>query len=85
MTQSTNITVSLTLVDGTQRKFIFEPPPNSDLRIAARIKDFMNQESVAFQLPDRLLMIPKSQIMSIEFTPPIDKKIDGVFSHAREL
>ncbi|MEM9943062.1 MAG: hypothetical protein AAF939_15975 [Planctomycetota bacterium] len=79
------ITIKLNLIDGNSRSFTFEPPPNQDLRMAARIKEFMNQQSVAFQLPDMLLVIPMNQVQSIEFTPTLDKKIEGVFWHSKEI
>ena len=85
MAQPDKIRVKLDLIDGTQRNFTFEPPPNQELRIAARIKEFMKQPTLAFQLPDRLLLIPMMQVKSIEFSPPLDKQIEGVFGHAREI
>jgi hypothetical protein len=83
--QPEKITVTLTLVDGQRRTFTFQPPPNQQLRIAARVKEFIKQELVAFQLPDRLLMIPMAQVKSIEFTPVTEKTIDGVFGNAEEI
>ena len=81
----TRVTVTLNLVDNTQRVFTFEPPAGQEMRIASRVKEMMNSKSIAFQLNDRLLVIPKSQVKSIEFTPPIDKQIEGVFSNAAEI
>lgn len=85
MAQPDKVNVILNLIDGSQRSFTFEPPPNQELRMAARFKEFMNRSSVVFQLPDRLLLIPMAQIKSIEFSPPFAQQIEGVFGHAREL
>lgn len=85
MTPPDKVTVKINLVDGTQRTFTFQPPPNQDLRIAARIKEFLNRQSIAFQLPEGLLVIPMTQVKSVQFSAAIDKQIDGVFGNAKEV
>jgi hypothetical protein len=85
LTEATRVQVTVELIDDQTREFSFEISPDARLRFGQRLKDFLAQSSIAFQLPDRMLVIPTSQIKSLNFTPRPDIAPEGVFANAQEI
>jgi hypothetical protein len=64
-------TVSMTvrLIDGSIRRFRFSSDGADDVTLGSRIEKGFQAHDLALELGDRLLVIPKDSILTIELTP----------------
>ena len=68
-------TVSMTvrLIDGSIRRFRFPSDGGDDVTLGSRIEKALQTQDLVVELGDRLLVIPKHSILTIELTPPPPK------------
>jgi hypothetical protein len=84
-TEREPVTMTVTLVDGTQRIFVFDHRPDGRLRLATRLDQLLSHHSLAIRLSEKLLVIPIAQVKTIEFTPSPDVQLEQLIGPAREL
>lgn len=85
MSESDHVRMMITLVDGTQRTFLLGPRTDGRLTLAKRVEDILSHNSIGIQLPDRLLVIPTTQIQSLEFSPSPGLRLETLVGPAREV
>jgi hypothetical protein len=77
--------MTITLVDGSERTFLFDHRPDGRLKLASRFENLLLHHSLAIQLPDKLLVIPLAQIKAIEFTPAPSVHLEQLVGPAQEV
>ena len=82
MPESKHVTVIIRLMDGTIHKVQFEPQ-GDQFTIVSRLEKVIEANSLMFELGDRLLVIPKHAIQTIEVIPAPPKLADTVVRHVR--
>ena len=76
------VTVRLALVDGSKKVIQFKTPENARERIGGNVRSLLDRRAIAFHVDNKLLIIPMSQILTIEFEPMLDVKLSEVINDA---
>jgi len=66
-------TMVVRLADGSVQRFQLPSDGGDDVTLGSRIEKALETQDLVVELGDRLLVIPKHSILTIELTPPPPK------------
>lgn len=82
-TRRSSTQMIIRLVDGNVHRLRFTPEDDDDVQLASRVEKALQTNDVVLELGDRLLVIPKHSILTIELTPPPTKLPAAAIRHAQ--
>ena len=62
-------TVQITFVNGEHRSFAFEPKDFNRSNLASVFQQFVEQGYINLELDDQFIMVPISNVQTVEITP----------------